>query len=191
MFRPELVLVNFESTQVVWLGGFGAACFAADESSIVQQRTEIREGQFGDLRSGGNSLLIKVDRFFGLTKLITELSESSRRMENSLTVGRLQPRQNAMSVYQIGLRPRTIAVLLVQQSYFLIAPRQPRISRAETALCYFQGALTDSDCFRHLIGGAQRIELVVEDSPQVLLAFHEDSPASSFTMEMPSKLALA
>jgi hypothetical protein len=28
-----------------------------------------------------------------------------------------------------------------------------------------------------LIGGAQRIELVVEDSPQVLLAFHEDLPA--------------
>ena len=94
----------------------GAACFAADESSIVQQRTEIREGQFGDLRSGGNSLLIKVDRLFGLTKLITELAESSRRMENSLTVGWLQPRQNAMSVYQIGLRPRAIAVLLVQRS---------------------------------------------------------------------------
>jgi len=66
------------------------------------------------LRSGGNSLLIKVDRFFGLTKLITELSESSRRMENSLAVGRLQPRQNAMSVYQTHLRPRAIAVLLVQ-----------------------------------------------------------------------------
>jgi len=56
-------------------------------AALFQQRTEIREGQFGDLRSGGNSLLIKVDRFFGLTKLITELAESSRRMENSLTVG--------------------------------------------------------------------------------------------------------
>ena len=116
MFRPELVLVNLESTQVVWLGGFGAACFAADESNIVQQRTEIREGQFGDLRSGGNSLLIKVDRFFALTKLITKLTESSRRLENSLAVGRLQPHQNAMSAYQISLGPRAIVVLLVQQS---------------------------------------------------------------------------
>ena len=61
MFRPQFSFVNLQSTQVIWFGAFAAPGFSADESDIVQQRAEIGEGQFGQLRSGiswwGRSLL--------------------------------------------------------------------------------------------------------------------------------------
>src|SRR5215216_2489053 len=83
MFLSELRFVNLEGAQVVWFSGPGAAGFAADKSNVVQQCAEIGKGQAGQLRSRCDCLLIKVDRFFSMTKLIAELSQSPGRAKNS------------------------------------------------------------------------------------------------------------
>src|SRR5205823_11774261 len=65
----------------------------------------------------------------------------------------------------------------MQQTKFLVTERQSNVPCSEAAFGDFQRALAYPDRFGHVIGREQSIELVIEDSPKVLLAFNEDSPA--------------
>src|SRR5947207_8813815 len=64
----------------------------------------------------------------------------------------------------------------MQQTKFLVTERQSNVPCSEAAFGDFQRALAYPDRFGHVIGRAQSIKLVIEDSPKVLLAFHGESP---------------
>src|SRR5204863_1240507 len=64
----------------------------------------------------------------------------------------------------------------MQQTKFLVTERQSNVPCSEAAFGDFQRALAYPDRFRHVIGRAQSIKLVIEDSPKVLLAFHGELP---------------
>src|SRR5216110_1200504 len=60
----------------------------------------------------------------------------------------------------------------MQQTKFLVTERQSNVPCSEAAFGDFQRGLAYPDRFGDVIGRAQSIKLVVEDSPKVLLAFH-------------------
>src|SRR2546430_702002 len=81
------------------------------------------------------------DCICSMTKLIAELSQSPGRAKNSLIIGGLSPGEQPVSIDQISLRSRLVAVLFMQQTKFFVTERQPDGTCSEAALGDFQRAL--------------------------------------------------
>ncbi len=80
MLRPELLFVDLQGVQIIWLGRFLPARLAENERNVVEHGAEVGVRQVLQLRPGRDRLLVKRDRFLRLGRDY-RISNASRRAE--------------------------------------------------------------------------------------------------------------
>ena len=187
----EMFFIELERVQVTRLGRFLPSTPTVNESDIVKHRPQIGVAHVPKLASGPNGCLVVRDRFLFLFAHIAEVSQSSGQPINRPLVGRLDRVNDLQRFFQQHFRFAVISLLIVNPAQPFIAQSKRGMVSGKNPLRHLERRFADTQCFGQATPGTQRLQLILQNLPKFLFAFHFYQPSLSWLTRLVANASAA
>ena len=176
----EMFFIELERVQVTRLGRFLPSTPTVNESDIVEHRPQIGVAHVSELAPGPNGCLVVSDRFLFLSAHIAKVSQPARQPIDRLLVGWLNRVDGPQRFFQQHSRFAVISLLIVNLAQPFIAQSKRGMVSGKNPLRHLERCFADAQRFGQATPSAKHLQLILQNSPKFLFAFHVYQPSLSW-----------